>query len=359
MRNLGGYVDAVTPKKSSALQIFLIVTAVWAGLSIFGFLIDRPRPHLIWNVFGGMSFLRELVFIPIPGFLDDLLNYTDFVGLFPVIQLATFATGVIAIIILVSRKRELLTILLVLLAVHVAVRFISFLDFALDSEWREFVGLWIIIRITLIGAVLPLLLAIVLSSLMFSERFPQLIPIRDLVDPLGSSKDFGQDKAVQFTVLSSENKPFTQGANMSNEQPPPVPPSSPFSSSGFSAFDLNAPLYYVQVLGAGDRLYSVGELQQMAKQKALKPNTMVQHKDSGYPVQASSVPGVFSDKQWITAMLLSFFVGFLGVDRFYLGQTGLGIAKLLTGGGCGVWALIDFILIALRSVNDSDGRPLA
>ena len=86
---------------------------------------------------------------------------------------------------------------------------------------------------------------------------------------------------------------------------------------------------------------------------------MVQNKDAGYPVAANTVPGVFSDKQWMTALILSFFLGVLGVDRFYLGQPGLGIAKLLTFGGCGVWALIDFILIAVRSVNDSQGRPLA
>jgi TM2 domain-containing membrane protein YozV len=58
-------------------------------------------------------------------------------------------------------------------------------------------------------------------------------------------------------------------------------------------------------------------------------------------------------------MLLSFFLGTLGVDRFYLGQTGLGIAKLLTFGGCGVWAIIDFILIAMRNITDVDGKPLA
>jgi TM2 domain-containing membrane protein YozV len=63
-------------------------------------------------------------------------------------------------------------------------------------------------------------------------------------------------------------------------------------------------------------------------------------------------------KSFTTALLLSFFLGGLGVDRFYLGHIGLGVAKLLTLGGCGIWAIIDFVLIATRQVNDSNGRPL-
>ena len=63
-------------------------------------------------------------------------------------------------------------------------------------------------------------------------------------------------------------------------------------------------------------------------------------------------------KDWLVALLLSIFLGTFGVDRFYLGHVGLGIAKLLTLAGCGIWWLIDVILIAVGNVTDSKGRPL-
>jgi hypothetical protein len=63
-------------------------------------------------------------------------------------------------------------------------------------------------------------------------------------------------------------------------------------------------------------------------------------------------------RDWLVALLLSIFLGTFGVDRFYLGHVGLGIGKLLTFGGCGIWWLIDVILIAVGNVTDSKGRPL-
>jgi hypothetical protein len=66
-----------------------------------------------------------------------------------------------------------------------------------------------------------------------------------------------------------------------------------------------------------------------------------------------------SEKDFTTTLILSIFLGWLGIDRFYLGYTGLGIAKLLTLGGCGIWQLIDIILLVTNKLPDADGRPLA
>jgi TM2 domain-containing membrane protein YozV len=57
-------------------------------------------------------------------------------------------------------------------------------------------------------------------------------------------------------------------------------------------------------------------------------------------------------------ILLCFFLGGLGVHRFYAGKVGTGILMLLTLGGLGFWTIIDFIIIVLGNFKDSDGLKI-
>lgn len=59
------------------------------------------------------------------------------------------------------------------------------------------------------------------------------------------------------------------------------------------------------------------------------------------------------------ALILSLFVGGLGVDRFYIGDTGLGVLKLITCGGFGVWAIIDLFLIMNATKNKNFDKLLS
>lgn len=65
-----------------------------------------------------------------------------------------------------------------------------------------------------------------------------------------------------------------------------------------------------------------------------------------------------SDKGFVPALLLCFFFGVLGVHRFYVGKIGTGILQLLTLGGLGIWALVDFIMIVVGSFTDKQGRKI-
>jgi TM2 domain-containing membrane protein YozV len=121
----------------------------------------------------------------------------------------------------------------------------------------------------------------------------------------------------------------------------------------------DVPNWVVQVPGHPQEPVDIATLQSWAKAGSLRGTDAVVEASTGTTYTAKQVPGVFSDKEWLTTLLLSIFVGYLGVDRFYLGDTGLAVAKLCTFGGCGIWALVDIITTATHSRTDPAGLPLA
>ncbi|MEY4553744.1 MAG: hypothetical protein RL197_171 [Actinomycetota bacterium] len=130
-----------------------------------------------------------------------------------------------------------------------------------------------------------------------------------------------------------------------------------FQYGGFQQPNTEA-IWIIAVPGYAQEPLSLLQLRQMALAGAINGSTPVKEAATGNVFAAKLLPGLFSRRDYLTALLLSVFLGTLGVDRFYLGQIGLGIGKLLTAGGCGIWALIDIILIAMRKANDKEGLPL-
>ena len=67
------------------------------------------------------------------------------------------------------------------------------------------------------------------------------------------------------------------------------------------------------------------------------------------------MPNGASEKGFIPTILLCFFLGVLGIHRFYVGKIGTGILQLITLGGLGIWALVDFIMIVVGKFTDGNG----
>lgn len=65
-----------------------------------------------------------------------------------------------------------------------------------------------------------------------------------------------------------------------------------------------------------------------------------------------------SDKNWLVTLLLCLFVGGIGIHRFYAGKIGTGILQLLTLGGCGIWTIIDLIMIITGNFTDNNGNRI-
>ena len=193
-----------------------------------------------------------------------------------------------------------------------------------------------------------------LSDIRFLDNIERIIYF--LLAPLLSSlaQTLAFVSFILFVYLGATKK-LTKLVPMKT---PAGSPSMSFQNPGFQQQHFVAN-WIIAVPGYSQEPLNVIQLRQMASTRAITSSTPLKDVASGNIFPAKTVPGIFSQCEYVTALLLSIFLGNLGIDRFYLGHTGLGVAKLLTAGGCGVWALVDLILVAMRKVNDNEGLPLA
>ena len=78
-------------------------------------------------------------------------------------------------------------------------------------------------------------------------------------------------------------------------------------------------------------------------------------------MEVPSVEVQVSESDWLMVLLLCILPAMLGINgihRFMTGKIGTGLLMLFTLGGCGVWTLIDLIVIATGGYKDGYGRPV-
>jgi TM2 domain-containing membrane protein YozV len=110
-----------------------------------------------------------------------------------------------------------------------------------------------------------------------------------------------------------------------------------------------------QVLTATSKVKNVYFSNKINFNKNIETKKQYEYKKIETKKESSTSPSKPEGKSQLVALLLCIFVGALGIHRFYLGYIGIGIIQLLTAGGCGIWALIDLIMIITGDLKPKDG----
>lgn len=344
--------EQINSQKINQIELHVlgaIVLATWGAVSLLvrvivsiGFIADL-LPWQLWN------FLVNVFFGPGYGYS----------GLFGEIVLNIYPLHIITVVMIVGGGITFLTKSKAVASITAAIALLHIIT-ALSGEYFFDNGFYTLLRMAILLGGIGLCVsgyALDPDSLKnFSSDFQS--SVNSVTKRIAPNVQAGS--GANPSSGSQQSAPSNPQQNMGGQQPMSnFQNTGPQWGGGSFGADFHTPLYYVQSYATANQLVSVAQLQQMARAGSIQPTTMVQHRDANYPVPANTIPNVFSTKTFMTALLLSIFLGGLGIDRFYLGYTGLGIVKLLTLGGCGIWSLIDIVLIAMRNVNDAEGNPLS
>ncbi len=104
------------------------------------------------------------------------------------------------------------------------------------------------------------------------------------------------------------------------------------------------------------RVNNIKKNNRMAEKQNVQKIVLAKSNIKSKALEHKSTTAGNGSKSQLVALLLCLFFGVLGIHRFYLGYTWQGVVQLLTGGGFGIWVLIDFIRIIIGSLQPKNGR---